>query len=76
MYLNKPNLIILHGVIFFLRDWIEIIKKKGFFKRLEYIKDKNEELLNVFSAANKISGINQLYNEYFDTYKKNTRVKM
>ena len=31
-------------------------QEKGLFKRLENIKDKNEELLNVFSAANKISG--------------------
>ena len=28
---------------------------KGLFKRLENIKDKNEELLNAFSAANKVS---------------------
>ena len=30
-------------------------KKEGLFKRLENIKDKNEELLNTFSAANKVS---------------------
>ena len=30
-------------------------QKEGFFKRLENIKDKNEELLNAFSAANKVS---------------------
>ena len=30
-------------------------KKEGVFKRLENIKDKNEELLNVFRAANKVS---------------------
>ena len=29
-------------------------KKDGLFKRLENIKDKNEELLNAFSAANKV----------------------
>ena len=29
--------------------------KKGLFKRLENIKDKNEELLNAFSATNKVS---------------------
>ena len=52
MYLNKLNLIILHCVIFSLRDWIKTIKK-GLFKRLENIKDKNEELLNAFSATNK-----------------------
>ena len=31
------------------------IKKKGLFKRLENIKDKNQELLNAFSAANKVN---------------------
>ena len=30
-------------------------KKEGLFTRLENIKDKNEELLNEFSAANKVS---------------------
>ena len=30
-------------------------QEKGLFKRLENIKDKNEELLNAFSAANKVS---------------------
>ena len=30
-------------------------KKEGLFKRLENIKDKNEELLNAFSATNKVS---------------------
>ena len=30
-------------------------QKEGLFKRLENIKDKNEELLNAFSAANKAS---------------------
>ena len=30
-------------------------QKEGLFKRLENIKDKNKELLNVFSAANKVS---------------------
>ena len=30
-------------------------KKEWLFKRLENIKDKNEELLNVFSGANKVS---------------------
>ena len=32
VYLNKPNLIILHWVIFLLRDWIKMIKKKGFLR--------------------------------------------
>ena len=30
-------------------------KKEGFFKRLKNIEDKNEELLNKFSEANKVS---------------------
>ena len=30
-------------------------QKEGLFKRLENIKDKNKELLNAFSAANKVS---------------------
>ena len=55
MYLNKSNLIILHWVIFLLRDWLKTIKKEGLFKRLENIKDKNGELLNACSAANKVS---------------------
>ena len=32
-------------------------KKEGLFKRLENVKDKNEELLKVFSAANKVSNV-------------------
>ena len=30
-------------------------QKEGLFKKLKNIKDKNEELLNAFSAANKVS---------------------
>ena len=30
-------------------------QKEGLFKRLENIKDKNEDLLNAFSAASKVS---------------------
>ena len=30
-------------------------QKEGLFARLENVKDKNEELLNAFSAANKVS---------------------
>ena len=30
-------------------------QKEGIFKRLEKIKDKNQELLNAFTAANKVS---------------------
>ena len=46
VYLNKSNLIILHWVIFLLRDWIKTIKKRNFLK---------EELLSAFSAASKVS---------------------
>ena len=53
MYLNKPNLIIFHWVIFVRRD--KNCQKEGLFKRLEDIKDKNKELLKAFSAANKVS---------------------
>ena len=31
--------------------------KKGLFKRIENTKDKNEELLKAFSAANKVSKV-------------------
>ena len=30
-------------------------QKEGLFKRLKNVKDKNEELMNLFSVANKIS---------------------
>ena len=30
-------------------------KKQGIFKRLESIKDKHEELMNIFSSASKVS---------------------
>ena len=53
VYLNKPNLIILYWVIFLLRNSTKKIKK-GLFKKLENIKEKNEEVLNAFSAANKV----------------------
>ena len=39
-------------------------QKEGLFKRLENIKDKNEELLNAFSAANKAKNESD-YNYYF-----------
>ena len=32
LYLNKPYLIILHWVIFLVRDWIKTIKKKDFLR--------------------------------------------
>ena len=32
VYLNKPDLIILHWVIFLLRDWMSMSKKKGFLR--------------------------------------------
>ena len=40
------------GNIFTKRLEEEEDKKEGLFKRLENIKDKNEELLNTFSATN------------------------
>ena len=48
-------MIILHWVIFLIKDWKSKKKKEGLFKRLENIKDKNEERLNPFSGANKVS---------------------
>ena len=39
----------------FTKGLVKDDQKEGIFKRLENIKDKNEELLNAFSAANKIS---------------------
>ena len=36
---EQANLIVMHLVIFLLRDWIRKIKKEGIFKRLENIKD-------------------------------------
>ena len=53
--MNKPNLIILHWVIFFTKWLDKDDQKEWVFKRVENIKDKNEELLNAFSAANKVS---------------------
>ena len=43
---------------------------KGLFKRLENIKDKNEELMNAFSAANKVSKAakNESYFNYHFKY--------
>ena len=39
----------------FTKEFHKDDQKEGLFKRLENIKDKNEELLNAFSAANKVS---------------------
>ena len=50
--MNKQNLNILHWVKFLIN---EDDKKEGLFKRLKSIKDKNEELLDAFSGANKAS---------------------
>ena len=44
MYLNKPNLIILFNLNIFTKG-LDKDDKKGLLKRLENIKDKNEELL-------------------------------
>ena len=45
-------------------------KKEGLFKRLENIKDKNEELLKAFSAANTVSKIakNETNYNYDNTF--------
>ena len=39
-------------------------QKKGLLKRLENIKDKNEELLNEFRTANEVSKAAKYENEY------------
>ena len=45
-------------------------KKEGLFKRLENIKDKNEELINTLSATNKASKSNVLkYNTQYSSVK-------
>ena len=44
-------------------------KKEGLFKRLENIKDKNEELLNAFSAANKVIKTAKNENDYSYDFK-------
>ena len=41
----------------------EYDKKEGFFKRLESIKDKNDELLNRFSTTNKINKTPKINNQ-------------
>ena len=48
----------------FLKGLDKFDKKEGLFKRLENIKDKNEELLNAFSAANKVSNAAKNENDY------------
>ena len=55
MYLNKLSFFIFHWVIFFFKGLDKDDQKEGLFKRLENIKEKNEELLHAFSAANKVS---------------------
>ena len=42
VYLNEPNLIILHWVIFLLRDWIKAIKKKDFLRDSKILKAKTK----------------------------------
>ena len=48
----------------FLKGLDKYDKKEGLFKRLENIKDKSEELLNAFSAANKVSNAAKNENDY------------
>ena len=51
--MNKQNLNILHWV--FNKGLSKDDNKEGSFKRLDNIKDKNEELINTLSATNKAS---------------------
>ena len=44
-------------------------QKEGLFKRLENIKDKNEELLNAFSAASVISKAAKNYSDFNNDFK-------
>ena len=44
-------------------------QKEGLFKRLDNIKDKNEELLNAFSAANKVSEAAKNESDYNNDFK-------
>ena len=44
-------------------------QKEGLFRRLENVKDKNEELLNAFSATNKISKASKNETDYNDDFK-------
>ena len=41
-----------------------MIKKEGLSRGLENVKNKNEELLNAFSAANKVSKASKNQSEY------------
>ena len=49
---------------FFTKGLDKYDQKEGLFKRLENIKDKNEKLLNAFSAANKISKTDKSENDF------------
>ena len=62
-------------------------QKEELFKRLENIKDKNEELLNAFSAANKVSkgakndsdfnyGSNYAFYDFYRGFKKFSRMSL
>ena len=51
--MNKPNYSPLGNI--FTKGLDKNDQKEGIFKRLENVKDKNEELLNTFNAANKVS---------------------
>ena len=63
--MNKLNLIILQWVIFLIKDWKKKkTKKEGLFKRLENIKDKNEELLNALKGANEVSKVAKSNSDY------------
>ena len=62
-------------------------QKEGFVKRLENIKDKNEELLNALSAANNVSkssenesdfnyGSNYTFYKFYADFKKFKRMSL
>ena len=57
----------LRGKIFY-KGLSEDDKKEGLFKRLENIKDKNEELINRFSATNKASNDKKITKSDLLTY--------
>ena len=54
---------------FFTKGLDKYDQKEGLFKRLENIKDKNEKLLNAFSAANKINKTDKSENDFIYDFK-------
>ena len=64
------NVIILHWVYFWIRDWKKKTKKEGLSKRLKNIEDKNEEQLK--TIENKSKNFN---NQSFDLEKAYNEIK-